>query len=395
MSSSTSMPRLRALALTFSTALLVACAGLAPDRESTGLRADSGHAALELGRGAYQAGRYGLAIEHLERELARYPGSVAALNGLGACYDALGRHDAARRFFMQALALAPESPVTLGNLGASYLREGRPAEARAVLALAAKAAPADPWIAAQLARATAATDAAAVAVADAAPTAATPAAATAARVEVANGVGIEGLARAVRGWLAERGWKVSRVTNAPGFDQQQTEIHHLPGREAEAQALAAQLPLTCRVVADRRADDGTELKLTLGHDLAPQVGVGMRGAVLGWLAPSGAIGAAARVEVSNGNGVRGMARRVGASLRADGANVVRLTNAAAFDVAETEVRHRPGAEDAARELAAWLPLLSVRLVATDALAPQVDARIVLGKDLVPEGDPGAALATLR
>lgn len=51
-----------------------------------------------------------------------------------------------------------------------------------------------------------------------------------------------------------------------------------------------------------------------------------------------------RLEVSNGNGVRGMAAAVAQRLRAEGMQVVRLTNTIPFDVEQTRVEVRGGRE---------------------------------------------------
>ena len=50
--------------------------------------------------------------------------------------------------------------------------------------------------------------------------------------------------------------------------------------------------------------------------------------------------AATRLEVSNGNGIRGMAAAVARRLRAEGMEVVRLTNTIPFDVEETRIEVR-------------------------------------------------------
>jgi Flp pilus assembly protein TadD len=91
---------------------------------------------LELARAAFTAGHYGIAIDHLNAELAQRPASVAALNGLGASYDQLGRYDVAGKYYFQALELAPTSATTLSNIGFSYLLQHRYEEAAAVSQLA-------------------------------------------------------------------------------------------------------------------------------------------------------------------------------------------------------------------------------------------------------------------
>ncbi|SFF69574.1 LytR cell envelope-related transcriptional attenuator [Duganella sp. CF458] len=72
----------------------------------------------------------------------------------------------------------------------------------------------------------------------------------------------------------------------------------------------------------------------------------------------------ARLEVSNGNGIRGMAAAVAQRLRAEGMQVVRLTNTIPFNVQETRVEVRGSGE------------------------PQL--RIVLGKDAGIKKPPGVS-----
>jgi len=71
-----------------------------------------------------------------------------------------------------------------------------------------------------------------------------------------------------------------------------------------------------------------------------------------------------RLEVSNGNGIRGMAAAVAKRLRAEGMQVVRLTNTIPFNVQETRVEVRSSGE------------------------PQL--RIVLGKDAGIKKPPGVS-----
>ena len=106
-------------------------------QESTSsLSNESASSNLALAREEFGRGNYGNAIELLEKELSQRPTSISALNGLGACYDQLGRYDIAQRYYFRALDLAPESSQTLSNLGYSYTRQGRHSDAVAVLELA-------------------------------------------------------------------------------------------------------------------------------------------------------------------------------------------------------------------------------------------------------------------
>ncbi len=97
--------------------LLSACEMIQPNGSS---------GAYERGVSAYQAGRYGLAIQELGVAVGQNPTSVPALNVLGAAYDHVGRYDLAQRQYQKALALDPTSSQTLNNIGFSYLLQDRP-----------------------------------------------------------------------------------------------------------------------------------------------------------------------------------------------------------------------------------------------------------------------------
>ncbi|MFQ5467334.1 MAG: tetratricopeptide repeat protein [Kiloniellaceae bacterium] len=77
------------------------------------------------GRRHLVAGRLGLAVAAFRAAVARDPGSLEALNGLGAAYDRMGRYDLAARAYEKALALDPGAPRTLNNIGVSYLMQNR------------------------------------------------------------------------------------------------------------------------------------------------------------------------------------------------------------------------------------------------------------------------------
>lgn len=88
----------------------------------------------------------------------------------------------------------------------------------------------------------------------------------------------------------------------------------------------------------------------------------------------------ARVEVSNGNGVTGMARRVGTYLKDSGFAATRLTNQQGFGVAATRVEYRYGYEAEARQVAAAMPR-SVDIAPSTTLRRDIGVRLVLGKDM--------------
>lgn len=85
-------------------------------------------------------------------------------------------------------------------------------------------------------------------------------------LEIRNGNGIAGMARAVSRSIDEPGLQVMRLSNEPGFGVDQTRIEYQPGRHAAARKLARRLgSAELRAVQQGgRAD----LRLVLGRDLA-------------------------------------------------------------------------------------------------------------------------------
>jgi tetratricopeptide (TPR) repeat protein len=100
---------------------------------------------------------------------------------------------------------------------------------------------------------------------------------------------------------------------------------------------------------------------------------------------------ASRLEIANGNGIPGMARRYRQALAARGIAAVRLTNAKPFGRAGTSIEFRPGFEQQARSLQAAIGGKAA-IQAAGTLKPHTDLRLVLGKDadLAFEHEPGVA-----
>lgn len=88
---------------------------------------------------------------------------------------------------------------------------------------------------------------------------------------------------------------------------------------------------------------------------------------------------AARVEVSNGNGVARFARKFSSRLRADKVTVTRITNFGSFSLKKTVVEYQPGHEVTARTLIDRSGF-AARLLPAVRTRPGSDVRIVLGRD---------------
>lgn len=95
------------------------------------------------------------------------------------------------------------------------------------------------------------------------------------------------------------------------------------------------------------------------------------------------------LEISNGNGVTGMARSMARSIGGGEGRVVRLTNQKGFAVRRTRVEYQVEFKLAAERLAERIG--GVQLVKVGS-AGAVDIRVVLGRDLVKPARPAVAAA---
>lgn len=87
-----------------------------------------------------------------------------------------------------------------------------------------------------------------------------------------------------------------------------------------------------------------------------------------------------RIEVSNGNGVTGMARKVAGYLDGEGYSGARLTNQKPFRVLSSQVQYRVGYREQAQSLVSTLPGYT-NLIQANNLRGDISIRVVLGKDL--------------
>jgi hypothetical protein len=113
------------------------------------------------------------------------------------------------------------------------------------------------------------------------------------------------------------------------------------------------------------------------------------------------VGTNSRIEVANGNGVTGMAKRISNVLNLQGISVSRLSNERPYKQLETKIHYRAGFEKTAANLKDALKGHAV-VVLTPTLSAHSDVRLVLGKDAIAHmallesmsGDTVLALNTL-
>lgn len=91
------------------------------------------------------------------------------------------------------------------------------------------------------------------------------------RLEIANGMGMDGAARRLRVLLRQEGEPKARVTDQRPFRQLQTRIEYAGGYEVEAQRLATRLGGVAIPASRLFKERGTHLRVVMGKDLRPML----------------------------------------------------------------------------------------------------------------------------
>ena len=84
---------------------------------------------------------------------------------------------------------------------------------------------------------------------------------------MANGNGVEGLARQTSAYLKEAGYGPMRLTNQKPFGQPHTEIQYRPGFEEQARALQLRLAGKGVTASSSRLRQDVEVRVVLGLDV--------------------------------------------------------------------------------------------------------------------------------
>ena len=89
------------------------------------------------------------------------------------------------------------------------------------------------------------------------------------------------------------------------------------------------------------------------------------------------------IEISNGNGINRMAKKVGNYLKEKGFNVRRLTNANHFSHSRTKIIYQKGYDQTVEEILKHIPLYQIKKEIGKLDRPQINVKILIGKDLIP------------
>ena len=372
-------------------------------------------AMYQLGRYYQGQRRYQQAADAYIRALVMDSGFVEARNGLGVVYSMQGKHEEAFAEFRAAISHAPEAAHLYNNLGHALCLRGDYAEAVPVLERAAALDPANQRTLSNLALAYAKTgeggksrQALAQAVGqpsagELAPPADSGAAAAPQMVSQAIAPARDTGIIVIRQAAAANPLPVAESRTQPAAVPQVAFPVIAPARDtgiivirqaaaadplpvAESRTQPVEVTPSVYPLRERAAEPVSIVTVAATEQPAAvtpadPVRIATVAATEQPAAVTLADPARFRLEVSNGNGVTGMARKVGRFLGGQGYRTARLTNRKPFRVAATQIQYRPGYQAEAQRLKSNLPG-EPALVQNDKLRPDIHVRLVLGKDMM-------------
>lgn len=387
--------------------------------------APSATASYELGRQRLAEHRYAQAISALQQTLHADPDHVDALNDLGVAYAALGQYVAAIKAFQAGIRLAPDKASLYNNLGYTLLLDGRVYGALVILEEAERLDPGSQKVKKNLAWARSLASAAAQRAADVGNTnvSSLPAGKSdnapetlrlqgngTLRPDVTPGAEFVQVSPSVyvlsRG-NAAAGTPAPLTANVGAAGVRSTPIVTIPlaARVNDAASAEATADLADGRRKDARDASGTVTPIQSGATSPQDIRetdatmpasdrLEPRTRAEPASGPEPLL-SGAELEISNGNGINGLARRVADHFSRQGtAQDARLTNHPGFGVPSTEVHYRNGFRDVADELRRRIHGQGV-LVESEALRGGTNVRLLLGHDFAAtrmEGVAGGGVA---
>lgn len=332
--------------------------------------AESSQAYYTMGRYFDGSQAWDKAIDSYRKAIAADAHNIEAYNALGVALAQAGRFADAETTLRQAVALAPGLAHVRNNLGYVLMLAGKPGEAVAELKAAVKRDDSNVQARANLRDALAQSDASQYgAIASAAPVEATSTRTVAATLE-----GGEGTAQTINVPAPITAAEIPTPLAASVSVPVALQSASIPQRDA---VVATTAPMTLRVVDRPTVPSLVEQVASAPSPLstpAPKPQASPASFVA-------AVEPAIRLEVSNGNGVPGMAARVGHWLARQGMRTDRLSNQPRFAQQQTVIQYRNGHEEAALRIARSLPA-TARAESAPTTGLRSDVRVVLGRDWV-------------
>lgn len=302
-------------------------------------------------------GKLNEAIAEFEAILKVTPQLAHLHNNLGYTYYLQNNFGKATAAFETAIALEPRNPRAYNNLGLVYRKLGEPEKSRLAFARAADL---------KSSSATAGTPAA---VADAPAAASMPAGNIA---SVAPSIALSNDAASID-LLALQTSSTALPLTGEGSEGSRIATFTLPtagpipllASTSLAQKILGSITLSTKgLLADTNGATGTPVTAAGTPQIAGSAVAG---------------NAIFRLEIANGNGVTGLARRVGATLAQQGLPKSHLINLKPYRQPTSYIQYRSGFQDAALRLSRTMPKPPV-LISNDRLRASADVQLVLGKD---------------
>lgn len=332
--------------------------------------AESSQAYYTMGRYFDGSHAWDKAIDAYRKAIVANPQNIEAYNALGVSLAQAGRFADAETTLRQAAALAPGLAHVRNNLGYALMLAGKPDEAVTELKAALKHDAGNALAQANLREALARSDASQYgAIAAAAPVVSTPTQAIATSLERGEVVP-RTISVPVPITAAEIPTPLAASVSAPVALQSASALQ-------VDRAVAAITPMTLRVIDRPTMPSLVEQVASAYSPLATPAPKPQMSPMT--FAP--AREPAFRLEVSNGNGVPGMAARVEHWLAAQGMHTDRLSNQPRFAQQQTVIQYRNGHEGAALRIARSLPA-NARAESAPTPGLRSDVRVVLGRDWV-------------
>jgi len=287
-----------------------------------------------MGRAAHGQGQMALAEERYAKVLSLNPKHVGALNALGVIYAQSERYDQSIEFFKRALEADANAAHVYNNYGYALMLAGRLDEAQTQLDQAFALNP------------------------------------------------LSELTRKNRAILAQ-----SKGTGSVVAGVSKPEATPIVGAAAAVAATATpkpvifegpQLVAVMPQVFELREAPANMQTQTMQPQLALAMSAQLEPMALQSVSVASLNGV--KIEVSNGVGIRNLARRTADRLAPLGVVTARLTNQPGYKQAKTEIFYSAGQLGAAQALSAKLPMTAKVLAAND-LGTRVQMRLVLGRDV--------------
>jgi hypothetical protein len=342
--------------------MLPACTASAPElRLSIKPHAEIRHAAgtsldrYEVGRRYQASGKVDLAIEAYIQAVKLDTRAIEARNALAVLYAQQGRFaDAAST--LRAAASQSSAAYLHNNLGYIYYLQGNHVDAISELRIAISLDPKHEWARNNLKLAAAALDRVTT------------------RSVATSPVRAESRAGAIEVWGEIRG------------RQGETGGAVAAARERAAESATSRTPeVASRTAPAAQVSKQSEWVAHISSDF-PKTPTGsgpphIERRVKAYVPEFGAHASGKlRLEVSNGNGVTGFAKRVSEILVRQGIPVHSLTNHLPYEQLRTEIQYRDGFEQEAVQLKARLGG-SIVVAQSKTLRPHIDLRVLLGHDI--------------